>query len=206
MGLRSFIGRTTRWITWPAIVVIALNIESWATDNGLGDLLQNPSLLVPDMIVSAYQFLLQPWVIYVSTFVAGCFFYEWVAQISARIDRRSPKYSWMLTKVYAANVKSGFAKPGFSRWMLNRYDYVGVLNDRLEDLGLPKVPEEITDNEGLNRAYAQYVGMIGEGDWRLAHAFFQRVIEPGRLQAQLPDDRTDPLMPELVQSSEASEP
>ncbi len=110
------------------------------------------------MLVSAYQFVMEPWVVYVSTFLAGCFVYEWGTQISARVERLSPKYSWMVTNIKATSVKAGFAKPGFYRWMLNRYDYVGALNDRLEFLGLPKVPDEITENEGLNRAYVSHPG------------------------------------------------
>lgn len=162
--------------------------------------------MVPDMVVQAYEFLLQPWVIYVSTFVAGSFVYEWGAQISARYDRRSPKFSWMLTKVYAGSIKSGFSSPGFSRWMLNRYDYVGALNERLEAIGLPGVPEEITNDERLNRAYAQYLGMIGDGDARLAYAFFQRVVEPLRDELRMLEAQPSQQAVESSQAPSGSEP
>jgi hypothetical protein len=65
--------------------------------------------------------------------------------------------------------------------------------------------EGLCDHPGWNN-YAQYVGMIGDGELRLAYEFFQRVVEPVRSEPHLLEDRADAPTLEPAQIAQASEP
>ncbi|WP_170573537.1 hypothetical protein [Ruegeria atlantica] len=130
------------------------------------------------------------WVLGLTLFVSGCVFYEWVANISLRMDRKSSKYYRWTTKNQAQGVYNILSKNTFLRKFISPEAYIEDFNLRLAHFDLPTIPPEISKDEKTNILYSQYARLVSEGDFGIAQIFHQSVV--ANLSDETPTAQTSP--------------
>jgi hypothetical protein len=170
-----------RWLVfWPVFVVLTLNIENAATGGGLADLIARQWGRVAPMIDAIYSVIASPFVLYPAIFLFGAWTYEtFLYRLHSR-ERFDKTTISRATKFYAMSLVEAFKKKGFARWMLRagRYGSIDVLNDRLKAEGLPPIPSVPFDEERVNRAFAQYLRIVSEGEREICGQYFSNVVLP----------------------------
>lgn len=172
MSLRSLLSRFVRWfVTWPLLVIVAINIESLASIKGLSEVLPENWSWIVSILTRAYEFTTSTWVSYLAIFLLGCIFYEWVSYLSKRMDSRNSKYYRWTTKFYASSAAEMFMKNGYFRKMNGSGFFLEDLNIRLSHFGLPIIPNKTDSNEAINRVYAGYLEFVSSGDFEFAKVY-----------------------------------
>jgi len=153
--MRRLLSIIVRLVTWPVLVVVAINIENAADLIGVSDELTQNWTLIMSWMTWVYDFATTPWVLNVALVALGATLYEWTTWASQKYDARSPVYRKWVTKGRARNLAGAFAKNGFFRKRMPIDDMIIDINERLAFLGLPLVPDSITGDEEVNRAFAR---------------------------------------------------
>lgn len=178
MVIKPYISAFVRWLlTWPLLVILALNIENFATAGGFANLLASlaghwPSVV--SLLGVFYAVLISKWVLYPALFLSGCIFYEWVLHIGSKLEYSHAWYRRLAARYVADANRGAFDKNGFSRKLVSENALV-ALNCRLEKVGLPVIPTFFNEDEDINKMIGLYLQYVSKGDFSFAEKFWTQV-------------------------------
>lgn len=173
MQMRTSLGRAIKFTTWPLLVVLAFNLENAATDAGYSSVLGDRWRDASPMISAVYEAVVSPTIFYPALVFLGAVVYEWIAAFVEVADRPGSRFQKSLIKLYAPPLAVAFRKKGFNRFTMSIDREVRKINARLESFSMPLLPPELFEDEALNREYATYLTILGDGDFEAARLYLQ---------------------------------
>jgi hypothetical protein len=168
------LGRFVRWaLTWPLLVIVALNLENAALQAGYSTIIQKHWREASPMLNDFYSFATSHWIWYPTIFLLGATAYEWVTHTVNKMEKSGSSFQRWLLKNKADLLAPAFSKVGFSRRTITADKEIGLLNKRLEAFSLPTVPVNFDVSEPVNECYGSYLVLVSKGNFAHAKAFIQ---------------------------------
>jgi hypothetical protein len=168
------LGRFVRWaLTWPLLVIVALNLENAAAQAGYSTIIQQHWRDASLMLNEIYSYATSPWIWYPTIFLLGATVYEWVTHTIDKMERDGSGFQKWLLKSKADLVAPAFSKAGLSRKTITADKEIALLNRRLSAFALPIVPMDFEASEAVNQCYGSYLVLISKGSFEHAKAFIQ---------------------------------
>ena len=175
MGFQTKIAGFVRWVlTWPVLVVIALNLENATSEAGYATIINQHWKDAFPLLRDLYALAMSPWIWYPALIFAGAVLYEWVRYTSNKMEAKGSRYRLWLLKLAADGASPAFLRNGLTRKLIKQERDLGVLNARLAMCELPHVPTEIGDDERVNVSYGIYLTLVGRGLIDHAKEFLSR--------------------------------
>lgn len=176
MGIQSKVSGAIRWlVTWPILVVTALNIENATSKAGYDTLINQHWKDSVPVLNEIYSWATSAWIWYPTLIILGAVLYEWTGYHLKKMERTdSGVRRWML-KTGAESLASGFLRPGLFRKMTHEGEIERV-NERLAAFGLPTVSNAISDDEAINAMYGSYLALIAQGQFEHARRFLEAAL------------------------------
>ena len=196
MGAQAQISGFVRWLlTWPILVIVALNIENTVSDAGYSTVINQHWKEAYPVLKEAYVYATSGYVLYPALVLLGATIYEWIAFMSNRMESDGSAYQRWLVKQSAENLAIAFRKKGIVRRTIKPDREIRRFNRRLTQFDLPAVPESFSDDEEVNKAFGSYLLLINKGHFDHARQFIQAAILTLDSELQsLPDiERKTPL-------------
>ena len=167
-------------LTWPLLVVVGLNIESFITDRGLASLISAHWQGVSPVLNVVYSLIASPYLLYPIAFMMGATAWEWLlyrAYSGSKFDGMSLSRA---TKFQALGLVGSFRENGMMRRMHIKSKHGGLayMNDLLTADGMPPVPDVFFEDENINKICSQYLRMVSDGERDIAKKFYANVIVP----------------------------
>ena len=175
VGIERKIGALLRRIfLWPVGIVLAVNVENWASNAGFGNIVfQHWKATVP-MLTDLYELATSSAVIYPTLFCGGMLAYEFGLIGALRAERKSSWFRMRLVRSLADPAAEAFFKPGLVRRMTFTDRDLPRLNRRLIAAGLDVVPETFDGPEETNKIYGAYLMLISRGEISLAQDYLKK--------------------------------
>jgi len=171
MGLQAKIASTVRWvITWPVLVIIALNIENAISEAGYGTIINQHWKDTAPVLNGIYAAATSPWIWNPTLIILGAVAYEWVTHTVIKIESDGSNFQRWLVKQGAENLASAFMRNGLFRRMTNGRE-IEKLNRRLSAFNLPTIPPEIGADEADNATVGSYLALVAQGQFAHARTF-----------------------------------
>jgi hypothetical protein len=135
------LGRFVRWaLTWPLLVIVALNLENAALQAGYSTIIQKHWREASPMLNDFYSFATSHWIWYPTIFLLGATAYEWVTHTVNKMEKSGSSFQRWLLKNKADLLAPAFSKVGFSRRTITADKEIGLLerfSSRLNRKGIP---------------------------------------------------------------------
>ena len=164
MGAQAKIGAFGRWVlTWPALVVFALNIENATSEAGYATIINQHWKDTQPVLKEIYEAATSAWVLYPSLILLGAVIYEWVRHTSNRMEADGSAYRKMLVRMQAESLANAFKKDGLSRKLSKSGSEIPLINRRLLALNLPSIPPDFSGDDQLNLRTSIYLLLIARG-------------------------------------------
>ncbi len=189
-----YIGSVIRKVlTWPLLVILGLNIESFVTDRGLATLISEHWQRLSPVLNDIYSVISSPYLLYPIVFILGVTFWEWIIYSAYARSKFDGKSLSKATKFQALGLVGSFREPWVQRRMQRSINFgaLAYMNDLLEADGMPPVPDSFFSNERINKFFSQYLRMVSEGDRDIAIKFYQNIIIPTIDEVHLPEPPRD---------------
>lgn len=181
--MRKQLGSFVRWfITWPILVILALNIENAAGSAGVATIINQHWKDAFPMLNEIYQFATSPLVLYPALIIFGAIFYEWAAYTLQRADKHGSKFQRWLITTNADTLSSAFLRNGLYRKAIKADQELPKMNLRLLAFDMPTLPENFQNDERINSIYGTYLLILAKGNFHHAKSF----IAGQDLSPQLP--------------------
>ena len=172
MGAQAKIGAFVRWLlTWPALVVFALNIENAISKAGYGTIIDQHWKDALPVLKDAYGATTSAWVLYPALIILGAVIYEWIRTLSNRMEADGSAYQLWLVRQQAESLSAAFRKEGVFRRLAKPSQEIPRLNNRLEKLNLPPIPTDFNEREQPNQVVSVYLLLLSKGHVDDALAF-----------------------------------
>ncbi len=161
-------GTMRRAITWTALVIVSLNIESAVSKAGYDTVIDHHWRDVFPMVKLIHSILTSPWLWYPTLLLIGALTYEWLIYVSDQMDKpRSPYQRWLISS-NANTLAAAFLSDGIYRRTVKPDREIAKMNRRLADFGLPLVPSDFNNIESVNQAYGSYLTLLAKDQAELA--------------------------------------
>lgn len=176
MGAKSKIAGFVRWVlTWPILVIIALNIENAVSEAGYSTIFNWRWAEDQPMLTGIYDVATSGWILYPILVLFGAILYEWVVYTSNRMEAPGSSYQKWLVCWLAETMSAAFLKRGISRRSIKPDRDITRFNNRLAQFDLPPVPVDFTGPEEHNREISSYLMLITKGQFDHARQFIMGI-------------------------------
>jgi hypothetical protein len=153
-------GWIVRVLFWPCVVLLAINIENWASKEGFADVLAKRAGEFPALIGQVYAAITSQTVFAVALFVGGMATNAWLQKFASAIETGDSWFTRWLDSSTIMSVSDAFMSNGITRRFLNTQKELPRLNKRLDRYGLRHVPTFFSEDESINQAYGKYLKVI----------------------------------------------
>jgi hypothetical protein len=172
--MRKKLGQFIRWITtWPLLVILALNIESSATQAGYSTIINHHWKAVFPMMKEIYDWATSPWILYSTIFILGASAYEWVVYTISRAESEGSNFQKWIIKIGSDNLRNAFYINGLARKTTKPDQEIIKMNNRLASFNMPLIPSDFSLPEEINKLYASYLLLLSTGEFEHAKTFIE---------------------------------
>ena len=174
MQTQSRISAFVRWVlSWPVLVILALNLENTASQAGYGSVINQHWKQASPMLRGIYDFATAGYVLYPALILTGAVLYEWIGYTSTRMEADGSVYQRWLIATNADAYATAFFGPGFTRRSIRPNRDLVKMNKRLAGFAMPLVPETFDHDDETNALYGSYLSLIAKGQWHHAKSFIE---------------------------------
>jgi hypothetical protein len=160
MRFTVILGWIARVLFWPCVVVLAINIENWASKEGFADVLAKRAGEFPALIGQVYAAITSQTAFAIALFVGGMATNAWLQKFVSAIETGNSWFTRWLDSSTIMSLSDAFMSNGLNRRILNAKKELPRLNKRLDHYGLRRVPTCFSEDETINQAYGKYLKAI----------------------------------------------
>lgn len=170
--MQKRLGQFIRWLlTWPILVVLALNINNSATKAGYGSVIDQHWKDALPVLKDLYDLATSTWLWYPTLVLTGAVCYEWIVYTIKRCETDGSGFQRWLVQRNAETFSPAFLKKGFTRRNVKPDVNFYKLNSRLVQFDMPLLPPDYDESEEINAVYGSYLLLLSKGQFAHAKAF-----------------------------------